>query len=71
MGYSPWSHKESDMIEQLSTAQCLSYILLGMYHTITRLSKVIFCQQLNTHEMNFVSFTLHCPGISFKLNFVL
>ena len=23
MGYSPWGHKESDMTEQLSTAQCL------------------------------------------------
>ena len=32
MGYSPWDHEESDMIERLNTAQCLK-------DTVTTLKK--------------------------------
>ena len=40
--------KSWTQLSSLAQLQCLSYILLEMYHTLTRLSKVIFCQQLNT-----------------------
>ena len=47
-GYSLWGHKESDMTEQLSTAQCVCVCVCVYRHTLMYLCMYLFNKCIST-----------------------